>query len=118
MMLLDIPASPVVRNTWRLDLGSDILRKHIDIPSHAYQFTFANNPLWSRFYAKGHEIHSYLKDVSWKYDVEKYVRFRHLFQKADWDDKAQKWRVEIKDLETGEVWFLLFALPYLFGCNK
>lgn len=75
----------------------------LDIPSHAYQFTFANNPLWSRFYATGGEIHSYLKDVSWKYGVEQYVRFRHLFQRADWDENTQKWRVEVKNLETGEV---------------
>jgi cation diffusion facilitator CzcD-associated flavoprotein CzcO len=74
-----------------------------DIPSHAYQFTFASNPQWSRFYAKGGEIHSYLKDVAWKYDVEKYVRFRHLFQKADWDEQNQKWHVTVKNLETGEV---------------
>ena len=53
-----------------------------DIPSHVYQFSFANNPLWSRFYAGGGEIQDYLKDVAWKYDIEKYVRFRHLFQRG------------------------------------
>lgn len=75
----------------------------IDIPSHAYQFTFASNPLWSRFYAKGGEIQSYLKDVAWKYDVERHVRFRHMFQSAEWNEQNQKWHVTIKNLETGEV---------------
>jgi hypothetical protein len=75
----------------------------LDIPSHAYQFTFASNPLWSRFYARGGEIQSYLKDVAWKYDVEKYVRFRHLFQEAHWDEQDQKWHITIKNLENGEV---------------
>jgi cation diffusion facilitator CzcD-associated flavoprotein CzcO len=80
-----------------------VINTILDIPSHAYQFTFASNPLWSRFYAGGGEIHSYLKDVAWKYDVEKYVRFRHMFQNAHWDEQNQKWYVTIKNLVTGEV---------------
>ena len=79
-----------------------------DIPSHVYQFTFANNPLWSRFYATGGEIQQYLKNVAWKYDVEKYVRFRHLFQSAKWHEETQQWHLTIKDLDTGEVKFMLF----------
>lgn len=74
-----------------------------DIPSHVYQFTFANNPFWSRFYARGGEIQEYLKDVAWKYDVERYVRFRHLFQRAEWHEETQQWHLTIKDLETGQV---------------
>lgn len=68
-----------------------------------YQFTFANNPEWSRFYATGPEIQNYLKDVAWKYDVEKYVRFRHYFRRAEWDESQQQWRLELINLETNEV---------------
>ena len=74
-----------------------------DIPSHVYQFSFANNPLWSRFYAGGGEIQDYLKDVAWKYDIEKYVRFRHLFQRAEWHEQAQQWHITVKDLQSGQV---------------
>ena len=74
-----------------------------DIPSHVYQFTFESNPNWSRFYAKGGEIQEYLKDVAWKYDVEKYVRFRHYFQRAEWDESIQQWRIELTDLNTNKV---------------
>ncbi|USW52058.1 Putative flavin monooxygenase, FAD/NAD(P)-binding domain superfamily [Septoria linicola] len=74
-----------------------------DIPAHVYQFTFASNPSWSRFYAPGGEIWSYLKDLAWKYDVEKYVRLRRRFEKAVWDEECQLWRVTIRNLETDEV---------------
>ncbi|KAI1613103.1 hypothetical protein EDD36DRAFT_488132 [Exophiala viscosa] len=73
-----------------------------DIPSHVYQFTFESNPNWSRFYATGGEIQEYLKDVAWKYDVEKYVRFRHYFQRAEWDESIQQWRIEVTDLNTNK----------------
>lgn len=74
-----------------------------DIPSHVYQFTFANNPSWSRFYAPGQEIQAYLKDIAWKYDVEKYVWLRHEFQRAEWHEESRQWHLTVKDLESGEV---------------
>lgn len=80
-----------------------LLTRAPDVPSHVYQYTFAGNPNWSKFYAGGEEIQNYLKDVAWRYDVEKYVRLQHLFEKADWDEAAQKWTVTVKNLETGKV---------------
>ncbi|KIW84309.1 hypothetical protein Z517_03559 [Fonsecaea pedrosoi CBS 271.37] len=74
-----------------------------DVPSHVYQLSFASNPRWSRFYAGGQEIQEYLKDVAWKYDVEKYVRFKHLFQGAKWNEGEQKWFIQVKDLRTDEI---------------
>lgn len=68
-----------------------------------YQYSFVGNPNWSKFYAGGAEIQQYLKDVAWRYDVEKYVRLRHLFQRADWNETAQKWTVMVQDLKTGKV---------------
>ncbi|RSL94534.1 hypothetical protein CDV31_014277 [Fusarium ambrosium] len=69
-----------------------------DVPSHVYQYSFAGNPNWSKFYAGGAEIQQYLKDVAWRYDVEKYVRLQHHFEKADWDEVTQKWTITVKDL--------------------
>lgn len=62
------------------------------------QLSFASNPRWSRYYAPGGEIFEYLKDVAHKYDVEKYVRFRHFFQRAEWKEEEQKWHITLKDL--------------------
>ncbi|KAK6382936.1 hypothetical protein LTS17_003606 [Exophiala oligosperma] len=72
-----------------------------DIPAHSYQFTFANNLNWSSFYAAGPEIHRYLKNVARRYDVERYVKLRHLFLGAQWQASDGKWEVEIEDLEKG-----------------
>ncbi|KAF9891223.1 hypothetical protein FE257_004787 [Aspergillus nanangensis] len=74
-----------------------------DVPSHAYQYTFAGNPEWSKFYAEGAEIHGYLKDVAWKYQVEKYVQLEHFFQGAEWNETTQKWSIIVKNLRTNEV---------------
>lgn len=74
-----------------------------DIPAHSYQFTFANNLNWSSFYAAGPEIHRYLKNVARRYDVERYVKLRHLFLGAQWQASDGKWEVEIEDLEKGRV---------------
>ncbi|KIX98316.1 uncharacterized protein Z520_05617 [Fonsecaea multimorphosa CBS 102226] len=72
-----------------------------DIPAHSYQFTFANNLNWSSFYAAGPEIHRYLKNVARRYDVERYVKLRHLFLGAQWQASDGKWEVEIEELEKG-----------------
>lgn len=84
-------------------VSSDMAYWMTDIPSHVYQFTFASNPDWANFYASGAEIQEYLKDVAWKYDVEKYVRLRHYFQKAEWDEKEQQWRLTVTNLNTNQV---------------
>jgi hypothetical protein len=44
-----------------------------------------------------------MKNVARRYDVEKYVKKRHMFEGAAWDASLGKWKVGIKNLETGEV---------------
>ncbi len=74
-----------------------------DIPAHAYQFTFENNPTWSSYYAPGSEIHAYLKRVATKYDAYKYMKFRNRCNKAEWNDAEGKWYIDMEDLEAGKV---------------
>lgn len=74
-----------------------------DVPSHSYQYTFAPNPNWSMFYSGGAEIHEYLKDVAWRYDVAKYVKFQHVFQGATWNDATHQWNMKILDAQSGMV---------------
>lgn len=66
-----------------------------DIPSHSYQFTWAKNPNWSRFYSGSEEIWQYMKDVATKYDLEKYVQFKSTVESATWDEEAGLWRLRI-----------------------
>lgn len=74
-----------------------------DIPSHAYQFTFASNSQWSSYYAPGSEIHAYLKSVTERYDGLKYMRFNRKVTKAEWHDAEGKWHVHLKNTENEEV---------------
>lgn len=40
-----------------------------DIPAHAYQYSFAENTQWSRFFAPGAEIRQYLVNIVDKYNL-------------------------------------------------
>ncbi|KAH6986625.1 cyclohexanone monooxygenase [Ilyonectria destructans] len=73
-----------------------------DIPSHAYSFTFEGNPEWSSYYASGAEIEGYLRRITNKYDAYKYMKFKHMARKAEWNDEEGKWYVEFENLDTGE----------------
>lgn len=74
-----------------------------DIPSHAYQYTFENNPNWSRFYAPGSEILEYLNHVVDKYGARKYMKFQHEFKGARWCEDTGKWEVQLLRHTDGQV---------------
>jgi cation diffusion facilitator CzcD-associated flavoprotein CzcO len=59
------------------------------------QFTWARNPNWSRFYSSSEEIWQYFKDVSTKYDLERYVKLNTKVESATWDEEEGKWRLSI-----------------------
>ena len=69
----------------------------------AYQFTFESHSQWSEFYASGKEIQEYLKRVAKKYHVDKYVKKRHEVVGATWQGTECTWKVDVKDLTSGEV---------------
>ncbi|KAF7926569.1 hypothetical protein BELL_1310g00030 [Botrytis elliptica] len=73
-----------------------------DIPSHSYQYTFAPNPNWSSFYAPAPEIRQYLEDIVKRFSVDRFIKCSHEVIGAQWDDKKAKWKVQVKNLETGE----------------
>lgn len=77
-----------------------------DVPSHAYQFTFESNQNWSSYWAGGEEIQQYLKHTATKYGATKYVRFKHMVQKAEWNEVEGKWHVTLKKTDTGEVSYI------------
>ena len=59
------------------------------------QFTWARNPNWSRFYSSSEEIWQYFKDVSTKYDLERYVKLNTEVESATWDEEEGKWKLSI-----------------------
>ncbi|MGH3949257.1 MAG: flavin-containing monooxygenase, partial [Pseudonocardiaceae bacterium] len=64
-----------------------------DIQSHMYSFSYEQNPHWSRAFSGQPEIFDYLKGVSDKYELRKYIRFGVEMAAADWDEQDQAWTV-------------------------
>jgi cation diffusion facilitator CzcD-associated flavoprotein CzcO len=45
-----------------------------DLPAHTYQYSFAENTQWSRFYAPQPEIRQYISDVVDKYKIRDEIK--------------------------------------------
>lgn len=105
------------------DVGGTWFENHYpgimcDIPSAAYQFTFASWSQWTEFYSGGREIEEYLKWVSRRFGVYRYVKMRHRVEGATWREDSATWEVKVTDLATGTTFtdtcdFLLSATGIL-----
>ncbi|KAG5800561.1 hypothetical protein H9Q69_000448 [Fusarium xylarioides] len=76
-----------------------------DVPSHCYQYSFAPNPSWSKFYASSDEIQGYLKGVAKHFDLEQYISFNTKVVSARWSENDSIWTVQLEDgsLITSEI---------------
>ena len=57
-----------------------------DIPSHMYSFSFEPKPDWEHMWSFQPEIFDYLKGVTDKYGLRRYIRFNSHVDRAHWDD--------------------------------
>ncbi|EXK86391.1 hypothetical protein FOQG_09663 [Fusarium oxysporum f. sp. raphani 54005] len=67
-----------------------------DVPAHLYDFLFELNPDWSRFYAPGHEIETYIKRAAEKHGLYDKIQFNSKLTEAIWDESSGKWRFRIE----------------------
>jgi cation diffusion facilitator CzcD-associated flavoprotein CzcO len=65
-----------------------------DVQSHLYSFSFAPNPRWSRTFSPQPEIWAYIQRIARENGVMPHVRPGHEVRGADWDDAAQRWRID------------------------
>ncbi|KAI0341446.1 putative flavin-binding monooxygenase [Trametopsis cervina] len=72
-----------------------------DIPAHAYQFSFATNPDWSKFYVEGPEIRQYLNKCADKLGVRPFAKFNHEIKGATWNEQDGKWKLVVRQNDTG-----------------
>lgn len=82
--------APSVGGTWRDNTYPGVA---CDVPSHLYGFAAHPNPAWSRVFAPGGEIHSYLEDVVTRQGLDGRVRLRTPVLAASWDAAAELWRI-------------------------
>lgn len=74
-----------------------------DIPSHNYQFSWAPNPHWSRFYSGSSEIHQYFKDLATRENLQDSIKLQHQVEHAEWNEDEGQWHVLVRDLATNTV---------------
>ncbi|KAA8970133.1 NAD(P)/FAD-dependent oxidoreductase [Mycobacterium sp.] len=68
-----------------------------DIPSHLYSFSFEPKPDWKHLFSYQDEIWDYLKGVTDKYGLRRYIVFDSLVDRAHWDDADYRWHVFTAD---------------------
>ncbi|MBS4727009.1 NAD(P)/FAD-dependent oxidoreductase [Mycobacterium sp. SM1] len=68
-----------------------------DIPSHLYSFSFEPKPDWTHLFSYWDEILDYLKGVTDKYGLRRYIVFNSLVDRGHWDDEEYRWHVFTAD---------------------
>ncbi|KAJ9144148.1 Monooxygenase [Pleurostoma richardsiae] len=68
-----------------------------DVPSHCYQYPFAPNPAWSKFYASSKEIKSYLEGVAKHFDLEHFIHYSSRVVSAQWLEEPGIWTVQVEN---------------------
>jgi cation diffusion facilitator CzcD-associated flavoprotein CzcO len=68
-----------------------------DIPSHLYSFSFEPKPDWKHLFSYQDEIWDYLKGVTDKYGLRRYIVFNSLVDRGHWDDTEYRWHVFTTD---------------------
>ncbi|PQM47196.1 flavin-containing monooxygenase [Mycobacterium talmoniae] len=77
-----------VGGTWRDNTYPGL---SCDVPSRFYQFTFATNPGWSKFFSPGREIFDYFGWVTAEYGLRDAIRFGVEITGARFD--GDRWRL-------------------------
>jgi len=86
-----------VGGTWRDNTYPGV---GVDIPTFAYQFSYELKPDWSRVFAKGSEVKSYIDDYVAKYDLARHLQFHSEVMARTWDDERHVWRLQVNGGET------------------
>ncbi|MEV6066802.1 NAD(P)/FAD-dependent oxidoreductase [Nocardia sp. NPDC052001] len=67
----------------------------VDIPSIAYQYSFARNPDWSRLFAPGAEVKRYHMEVARRFGLYPHLRFGVNVLSEEWDEQRHCWKLHI-----------------------
>jgi cation diffusion facilitator CzcD-associated flavoprotein CzcO len=89
-----IEAADDVGGTWRDNTYPGCA---CDVPSLLYSFSFAQNPNWTRAFAKQPEIQAYVRGVAREHGIDQIVRTGVEAQGSHWDDDQQRWIVQTNE---------------------
>jgi cation diffusion facilitator CzcD-associated flavoprotein CzcO len=68
-----------------------------DIPSHLYSFSFEPKRDWKNPFSYQPEIWDYLKGVTEKHGLHRYIEFNSTVDRGHWDDDEHRWHVFTTD---------------------
>ena len=95
-----------------------------DVWTTLYQFTFFQNPAWSRFVAPAPEIKQYLETFATKFNLYPHIQFKTKVTSATWRPEESLWKV-VTNRGTLKCRFLISAcgalhkpvMPNISGIN-
>jgi cation diffusion facilitator CzcD-associated flavoprotein CzcO len=82
----------------------------VDIPSLAYQYSFARKADWTRVFAKGEEVRAYHEDVVDRFGLRPLIRFGSEVVREVWDDDARHWTLHLAGGDTLTARFVVSAV--------
>ena len=65
----------------------------VDVPSHLYSFSFAQNANWTRAFARQDELLAYTRGIIGDYDLTRHLRVATAFEGADFIEDGGYWRI-------------------------
>jgi cation diffusion facilitator CzcD-associated flavoprotein CzcO len=66
----------------------------VDVKSHLYSLSFAQNPDWHNVFAKQPELHAYLRRTVDQFDLRRRLNLNCEVHKLHWDPVEQHWAIE------------------------
>ena len=73
------------------------------MPIHFYSLSTDLKSDWKHSHGRQPEILEYMHNVTDKYGLRKHCRFHTSLDKAEWDADANEWRIETRDIRTGQM---------------
>ena len=81
-----------------------------DVPSVLYSYSFEQNHAWSKRYAPGIEIKSYLENCAQKYGILDKICFGHKLETAKFDEQKRGWDLDFEGQNTFSADILVSAM--------
>jgi cation diffusion facilitator CzcD-associated flavoprotein CzcO len=85
-----------VGGVWRENIYPGVA---CDVPSHLYSFSYAPNTQWRHTFARGSEIHRYIRAVASEHGLETQLRPGQELLDASWDHARSRWSIAATDLD-------------------
>ncbi|KAK5992095.1 FAD-binding monooxygenase moxY [Cladobotryum mycophilum] len=89
-----------------------------DVPSHAYSYSWNQNPSWSRLYAEAPEILKYLQDTVDKHDLRKYIQCNYKCTAAKWNESTSQWAVDFERTDQPSLKFTVTCDVFVYAVGR